>query len=473
MLNDRGPFRRASLKRYISQMNTPNPHVVFDDFVAEIIEQQGFAWEDDPRSVYDPQQLYTALERYATDWDDFEFTDSHLEYGFRKAFKIFAKPKSQESVHPLTDQEVIGRALKLEKSAGLPLMVSKADALVYSFDREQQVRSGLKAPNPCVAYKRTQKGNKTRLVWGYPLEMTIMESRFARPLIDIFKSKSTPMAFGMTKSELGAKLHRYFEDQEGTTVCLDYSKYDTTVSATMIRKAFQILSTWFSREDREDLGWDTMVNYFVTTPIVMPNGHLYTGKTHGVPSGSYFTQMIDSIINVALCYALRSRFHLTFGKEQVYVLGDDVIIQTRSKVDLREWASYLSQFGLIIHDDDKTVMDEVHFLGAVWTKGKPDAPIQELTKKAVFPETFRSYGGKHYVGAENVLRSYACNYKSAFELLPTTRRNDMYQLDKPRLGIDDADPKYLSGSDKFFEEEYALIRGKRNCESKLSLRFML
>lgn len=473
MLKDCGPFRRASLKRYISQMNTPNPHVVFDDVVAGILEQQGFAWEDDPRSVYEPQQLYAALERYATDWSDFERLDVHLEYGLRMAFKIFAKPRKERVVDPLTDDEVTRSALKMAKSSGLPLMTSKSESLTYSFDREKQIRARLKAPNPCVAYKRTQKGNKTRLVWGYPLEMTIMEARFARKLIDIFKQRSTPMAFGMTKTELGAKLSRYFEEQPGVTVCLDYSKYDTTISATLIRRSFNILATWFSEEDRKRLGWDTIVNYFITTPIVMPDGHLYTGKNHGVPSGSYFTQMIDSVVNVALSYALKSRFGLCFGEKQLYVLGDDVILKQSGKVNLSEWAAYLKSLGFILHDDEKTVVGKVHFLGAVWKKGKPDALIEELTKKAVFPENFRSYDGQRYVGAENVLRSYACSYLSAFHLLPTDRRWDMWQLDKPRVAVDDANPRYLTGSDKFFEEEYALIRGKRLCESKLSLRFML
>lgn len=473
MLKDRGPFRRVSLKSYISQMSTPNPHVVFDNHVAALLEQQGFAWEEDPRSVYEPQQLYTALERYATDWDNFENFDVHLEYGFRMAYKIFAKPKSQRHISPLSDDEVISKALKMSKSSGLPLMTSKAESLTYSFDRESQIRKGIKAPNPCVAYKRTQKGNKTRLVWGYPLEMTIMEARFARALIDMFKKAATPMAFGMTKAELGAKLNRYFEEQPGTTVCLDYSKYDTTISASMIRCAFKILGTWFSREDKEKLGWNTMVKYFIYTPIVMPDGHLYTGKNHGVPSGSYFTQMIDSVVNVALCYALKSRFGVTFKSRQLYVLGDDVILQTEGNVNLSEWSKYLQQFGLNLHDDEKTIVGQVHFLGAVWTKGKPDASIQELTKKAVFPENFRSYGSQCYVGAENVLRSYATSYLSAFKLIPTARPYDMWFLDKPRLAVDDADAKYLSGHERFLEEEYALTRGQRCCESKLSLRFLL
>lgn len=472
-LHDRGPFRRVSIKRYVSQMSTPNPKGVFDPFVAEILEQQGFCWEEDPRSIYDPQQLYDALERYATDWGHFEHLDKHLYYGLSMAFKIFAKPKSAGCLPVLSDTQVARKALKLKKSSGLPLMVTKGEALTYSFNRESQVRLGLKAPNPCIAYKRTQKGNKTRLVWGYPLEMTIMEARFARPLIDLFLSRTTPMAFGLTKCELGAKLHRYFEDEPGVSICLDYSKYDSTISATLIKHAFRILSTWFSEADREEFGWKTILRYFIWTPIVMPDGHLYTGKNHGVPSGSYFTQLIDSIINVALCYALKSRFGLDFTAKQLFVLGDDVILQQRGRFQLSEMAAYLATFGLHLHDDKKTVVGQVHFLGAVWTKGKPDAPIVELATKAIFPEQFRKYGESTYCDAEEVLRSYASNYKSGFNFIPRGDHSlDIWRMDKPRLGVK-TKTEFLSGSDKFLEEEYALIRGPKQYESCISMRYLL
>lgn len=455
LLVDRGPFRRVVLKNYISQMSSPNPKGVFDDNVAAILEQQGFCWEEDPRSIYDPQQLYSALNRYATDWRQFEELDDSLEYGFRKAFKIFARLKGEETLSPLTDSEVVSKALKLSKSAGLPLMTSKEASLTYSFNRESQIRLGIKAPNPCVAYKRTQKNNKTRLVWGYPLEMTVMEARFARPLIERFKHHATPMAFGMSKCELGAKLHAYFKCRPGRTVCLDYSKYDSTLSASMIRQAFRILSTWFENEDLESLGWNIIVEYFVSTPIVMPDGHLYTGKKHGVPSGSYFTQMIDSICNVALCYALQYKCSVRFADRSLLVLGDDVIVQVTSKVELKEWAKALANWGLVLHDDDKTVVDELHFLGAFWDSGKPDAPIDELVRKACFPEKYRDYQGNPDSGALSVLRSYASSYLSAFRLLPRHSAH-MRNIDFPYREDECLRPDYLSGSDRYFMEERTL-----------------
>jgi hypothetical protein len=457
MLIDRGPFRRAVLKQYCSQMSKANTRPVFDDFTAEILSQQGFSWEEDPRSIYDPQQLYTALNRYATQWTANEGLDSSLEFGFRKAYKIFARPKAWKQLQVLSDSEVQTKALKLAKSAGLPTMKSKRDSLTYAFDREKQIRLGIKAPNPCVAYKRTQKGNKTRLVWGYPLEMTIMESRFARPLIQRMLWMETPMAFGMMKITMGAKIHRYCVEGKGTTVCLDYSKYDTTLSKTMIKQAFRILSTWFSDEDRVEFGWDTVVGYFIGTPIVMPDGHLYTGKDHGVPSGSYFTQMIDSIVNVALCYALSHKFKFKIAHDSLYVLGDDVIMNVVGEVNLGKWGEYLtSKYGLLLHGEEKTEVGRAHFLGAYWDKGKPDVPIQELVNKATFPENFRDYGGQPHSGAEGVLASYASNYLCAHQFLPTGLRL------QPRVRDLSFAPdfRFLTGSDKYLYETEKLLGHK-------------
>lgn len=481
MLIDRGPFRRAALKPYISQMSKPDPRGIFDDHVAQILEQQGFSWEEDPRSVYDPGQLYAALERYATDFTLYERVDKHFAYGIRMAFKIFAKPKHFDTLEVLSDERVVKDALKLDKSAGLPTLTKKRDSLLYAFDREAQIRKGIKAPNPCIAYKRTQQGNKTRLVWGYPLEMTIMESRFARPLIDQFLQRRTPMAFGMSKTELGAKLHRYIKEDKGTTVCLDYSKYDSSVSKTLIKEAFRILSTWFTNTDEETYGWDTVVRYFITTPIVMPDGHLYTGKDHGVPSGSYFTQMIDSVVNVIAMYALRSRFGLDFKPTSLYVLGDDVIVSVYGKVDLSAWATYLATFGLHLHDDEKTEVDKTHFLGAYWEMGKPDVPLEKIISKSVFPESFRNYEGQPDRGSEDVLRGYASNYLSAIKMIPIPSPIDIWspqkmrQLDHPRIGRDD-NLKYLTGSDRFLSEELKLLKRDRLYQdrpSPLSLRIML
>jgi hypothetical protein len=451
-------------------MSTPDPKGLFDKTVAQVLDEQGFVWEESPRSIYDPEQLWIALQRFATDCPEHQGLDSNLEYGFRKAFSIFAKPKDFEPLKILSTEELVNEALHLEKSAGLPLMVSKAKSLNYSMDRAEQILQGIKAPNPCVAYKRTKDG--VRLVWGYPLEMVIIEGRFARPLINRFKNMRTPMAFAMTNCHLGANLSRHFEDEKGTTVSLDYSKFDSSVTAAMILEAFRILSTWFSDEDLDRYGWTTLVKYFIHTPIVMLDGHLYTGKTKGVPSGSYFTQLVDSVVNVALAYALAHKFHFYFGRRNIFVLGDDCILQVKGKVELEKWKAYLfNRFGMRINVK-KTVVGQVHFLGAIWIKGKPDAPIEELARKAVFPEHYRKYKGNPYRGAMAVIYSYGSNYLSGYKLFPRgNRKFDMRVVDVP-LDHREWDEAYMTGSDRIHWLE-ATMGGRDRRPTSLAERFLL
>lgn len=453
-LTNRGPYRRPQIKAYVARMSRPDPRILRDNFVAELLIQQGFSVSEFPRSVYDPQQLYTALERYATNWSQFERTDRHMEFGFRMAYKIFAKPRGEDNLSILTSTEQVTNANKLNKSAGLPSLKKKSDDLVYALDREQQVLEGKKAPTPCVAFKRTQQNNKTRLVWGYPFEMTLMESRFARPLIDRYKQMRTTMAFGWSKARLGAMIHSRIVERPGRIVCLDYSKFDSTISALFIRKSFQILRTWFDSEDMEKYGWDTIVQYFIHTPIVMPDGNLYTGKNHGVPSGSYFTQIIDSIVNTAVVFALVSKFQLSLSWKNLFVLGDDVIMNVKGAVDVERWNEYVNSFGLKFNVK-KTILDKPHFLGAYWYKGKPDASIDELAAKAVHPEQFRNYQGNLDTGPKTVLRSYASNYLSAHKFINVP---SIFEVHKNQpLAEDEENPDWMTGSDRFHAAEAKML----------------
>jgi hypothetical protein len=283
------------------------------------------------------------------------------------------------------------------------------------------------------------------------------------------------MAFGMSKTELGAIIHRYIVDSPGKIVALDYSGFDTTISKTMIKYAFRILGTWFTEEDCAEYGYNDLVSYFIRTPIVMPDGHIYRGKEHGVPSGSYFTQLVDSIVNVALCYALASRFNFKFTGTSLLVLGDDSIMNvTHGDVDLIAWAHYLGEFGLKLNIN-KSHIDEPHFLGAYWFRGKPDADLRSLVNKAAFPENFRVYEVTPRAGAEAVLRSYASSYLSAYVLLPMgNRRYESRTLDFPS-SEEMINPTHLSGSDRFLLEESKLGREEqpKSYIPTLSLRMLM
>lgn len=445
----RGKYRRAKLDGYIQTMSTPDDKVLWNTTVAHILEEQGFYIKEDPRSIYDPSQLYTALERYSPKYDTFvNQSDPHLKQGIAMAWSVYSKPKDRNYLKVLRTFDELSVATKGEKFAGLPSMGKKRDDIVYALDREKQVKDGIKTPSPCLAGKRTQRGNKTRLVWMYPYEMTLMEARFARPLIDTFLDRRTTMAFGMTKVEIGALVDSISFHSNGRPVAMDYSKFDSSIPSYLIKQAFKILSTWFSPEDRKEFGYEIVEKYFLHTPIVMPDGNLYTGKKHGVPSGSYFTQMIDSIVNTILLGSMSSAHQLGLQWKKMLVLGDDVLI-CMINPKLEEIRAYLLTFGIVLNLE-KTKF-EPHFLGATWNFGKPTRRLDELLSMAVQPETFKHMGDtdkERRFNGLSLLMNYSSTYVNAWRMLNgivrVPRHMNLWDLK--------IEPKYMSGSDRFFVE---------------------
>lgn len=442
-----GKYRRGKkLNGYTSQMASKRTEPVYDDRVASIMREQGFIWTDDNSSYYDPELLFEALERYSPSKDTYiNKNDAHLQAGLKMAYKVFARRKHLQVLKPLATSDDLYSAMNPGTSAGLPNLGSKKDDFWYALDREQQVMLGKKAPAPCLAGKRSQTGSKVRLVWMYPMEMTLMESRFARPLIDEFLISRTTMAFGYMKWELGAIVDSICNEMGGETVAMDYSKFDSSISSYLIKQAFGILATWFDPKDLEKYGWEQIINYFIYTPIVMPDGNLYKGKKHGVPSGSYFTQLIDSIVNTILIGAMSHKFKLGVNWTRFLVLGDDVIISfDDAKQKMPAISEFMREFGIILNTEKQEFGP--HFLGADWYHGKPFRDFEELKTKAVYPESFRNYKTDKLdrTGPWNVLYSYATQYYNGWKLL----KHDWMPFDwDQRSGSN----KYLTGLARYNE----------------------
>ncbi len=443
-IRDCGPFRRTVLKDYCKRMSSPNEEPIYDEVVAQYLYETGIRWENVPRSLYDPAQLYEALGRYG---QTAECEDNlYLQQAERIAFKIFGKPESHEYLDVLNDDEIVAYAVHLNKSAGLPSMKKKRDDLPYAFDRSYQILHGDKAPNPCVAYARTSSNNKTRLVRGYPFEMTILEARYAKPLINKFIERYSPIVYGLYKFETGALIQNRVINQ-GIPHCLDYSKFDSTIPAVLIRKAFKILRSWFRPEDTQGWGWDNIISYFVNTPIVMPDGHIYKGKKHGVPSGSFFTNLADSIVNTMVIFASLKEMGHDLHWRNIFVMGDDSIFPLDCVIDTEVLAQKLAKYNIKLNIE-KTVIGKAHFIGATWIYAQPHKKISELACKAVNPESRRQcskFGP--LIDAKQVIYSYASAYVEMYYAIKQS--NFIFGESLNRIEESGGKDAKLSGSDYF------------------------
>jgi len=389
------PYQRKAAKSTIAQMASPSGLIV-ERSLMTALQEQGFDLDPsrDNKSVYDPCALFLNLERYGESPATGKVNKKHMEQAIALGFKAFGHDGQRKKLKPLALTAALENVIKGEKASGAPEFLRKADAFHRDLDRANRIAEncrtgqGSKSAPPCVAYHRIQhgpEGPKTRLVWGYPLSMTLLEGSYARPLIDHFLTVKTPMAFGLQKFQLAARLVRVRNG--GVNYSIDFSKFDATIPNDLISVGFRILSTWF--DDLDDAVWDKIGNYFIHTPIVMPDGYVWL-KHRGVPSGSYFTQMIDSIVNyIVIQYIMLE----SCGRAvtNTLVLGDDSIFSCTTWVSLdllNEKARTLGMTISVAKSGRFRDGELVNFLGHTWKQGLVDRPVEDTAKRLAFPETW-------------------------------------------------------------------------------------
>lgn len=268
--------------------------------------------------------------------------------------------------------------------------------------------------------------------------MTILEGMVAKPLLSHFKGGTTPMAFAMTNKTMGMKMLAASNSNK-YWYSLDASQFDASIQTFCIHKAFDIVRTWFDLDAECYEGVtcaeliDIIENYFIHTPIVMPTGVkkvrgqgiLHIGKRHGVPSGSYFTQLVDSIVNVIVLGTLCSKFGFTVDERGIFVLGDDLLFFTNKHLNIKCMARYASDTFAMIFNEAKSThgrADEpVEFLGRTWCKGLPNRDTTKAIKKMLWPENRRNLGTEYSErrkNAESVVMSYSLSALQSTELIP-------------------------------------------------------
>lgn len=378
--------RRA--KDTIKYMQSPTG-IIVEGTVLRALRAQGFMLnaQKDNKSVYKPEQMFEALHKYAV---PHEITLDKDVY--KQAYDLTVKAFVDKTtlVQQTKDVMSIMDAVKGEKSSGAPEFSKKKDVSDKDYVRMLKWLDGRKKPDPCVAYHRVQHGDdgpKNRLVWGYPQSVTMAESTFARPLINHFLHVRTPMAMGMHRHKVSARMVSLLNVH--AKYGLDFSGFDASIHAKLIDMAFSILAKQidWTKSSRND--WDKIVNYFIHTPILMPDGEVYT-KHHGVPSGSYFTQMIDSIVNYfAIQYAVIKIFGYAIHLDKVLVLGDDSLFSLPKAVSLELFKEKFILLGLKMNAKKSVVSldnEDVHFLGHVWKHGLVDRDPLDIAKRMAFPE---------------------------------------------------------------------------------------
>nr|UDL14346.1 MAG: RNA-dependent RNA polymerase [Gammapartitivirus sp.] len=398
---------------YMSNSNT-DPHVreTLKLFSRDIYEDiRGFT-----RRPQGTPGMYTALGKFAGETCGFSNLAPWQRACMRKAIgnakRAFKLPYKRE---PL-DWHEVGQFLRRDTSAGSTFMGSKkGDVMEEIYHEARWLGHRMKQDGkqsfdpsrmrfpPCLAGQRGGMSEiddpKTRLVWIYPAEMLVVEGFYA-PLMyrDFMSDPNSPMLNGKSAQRLYTEWCCKLREGE-TLYGLDFSAFDTKVPAWLVRVAFDVLRqniNW-STFQGQPVGktdaqkwrnvWDAMVWYFVNTPILMPDGRMFR-KFRGVPSGSWWTQMIDSVVNhilidyLAACQEVEIR--------NLRVLGDDSAFRSGDQFDLEAAKRDSKPTGMVIKPEKcekSTDPSNFKLLGTKYRDGHVFREDDEWFKLALYPES--------------------------------------------------------------------------------------
>jgi hypothetical protein len=260
--------------------------------------------EDANRAKFGPRSLATKWDvRKASLYDYFENED--FDPG---DFNI-----GSGRLRPVSLKQVAQNLLK-SSSAGLPYMRRKGLVL-------QEALAGYvneKGVYPCVLFTRTQENKKTRNVWGFPISDTMNEQLVFIPFLQYEKTldyRSALLGPEYVDAAITKLLHNKSESE--LVLCVDFSAYDASVAPKNAYEAFSFIAASFQVGYHKEI-YD-IFRRFVTIPIDTPDGIL-TGP-HGVPSGSSFTNTVDSLVQY---YASGTIYDCQIqGDDGVYIIPRD------------------------------------------------------------------------------------------------------------------------------------------------------
>lgn len=268
----------------------------------------------------------------------------------------------------------------------------------------------------CAAFARSHISspdkNKVRAVWAYPVEVICQEARFSYPLVEELKNQRIfpESAYGMEMMKggmtwLNNQVMRTLARKPGSKfLCTDYSSFDSSVPAWLIRDCFSVIEKKFdfsriqtsygiveTDPEVELRKFRKMVSYFINTPIRNSDGRRFL-KDHGVPSGSMFTNIIDTMVNYLVSMSLCSDVFDNPPEWGIF-FGDDslICIPPEQLLDVEAFSmSADAVFGLTIHPDKCIATRNprnIHFLGYFNYHGTPIKSPIDLVASMLYPQT--------------------------------------------------------------------------------------
>lgn len=332
---------------------------------------------------------------------------------------LFHHTFGDNTLSPVGINEAVQKA-KLCASSGLPFLVKKAkviDEVVQNFDEL------IKRKDPGMVYTRTAEKGKTRNTIGYPIADTLLESMFYIPYL-LFERNLYHRAALVSPHLIDIRISEIIMSAIATgriIYSVDFKGFDASVKYQYIICSFEDIKSHFAPNFHSYLDYicERMYTITILTPLKLFFGF------HGIPSGSGWTNAIDSKIQEGLA-ALNDFISLL----ECQIQGDDgVYIMFRDKIE--EFENVFTYAGLKLEKSKSKIShnsavfcqklyhidyaDESGFIGGIY-------PVYRALNRLCFQESyvnFKSLGiqGKDFYGIRTLTILENCKYHPLFEEL--------------------------------------------------------
>lgn len=299
-------------------------------------------------------------------------------------------------VDPWSIDRVLKDAVHPTSHAGAPYFVRNDEVDVNVLIREcHDIVVNGKALPPFTVTSRTQHGEtapKGRLVWAAGLATTVLASRYSKPVYRAIERKYC-LAFGDSYPEIGSKLVS-MHTRKRFVYGFDFSAFDASLSARLIDSAFGIIKSHLRLNADDEQLFDRLVSDFIHSRLILPDGSMW--QVHrGVPSGSAFTSLVDSVANlIILQYIWISRTGHPLKEREVCVLGDDSVVASSWYLDLNQVEETAQELGMVLSIPKSARVGRggmVPFLGHGWRLGRAHRDKWELAIRLAFTEKWNKY----------------------------------------------------------------------------------
>lgn len=241
---------------------------------------------------------------------------------------------------------------------------------------------------PAMLYWRGQSRGpheipKQRTVWGYAHHIILIEEMFQLAILQALRNLPEFAAWNHP-SRVNQVITEIFDTAQQPILSVDFSGYDASLPKVLIHAAFEVVRSWFSTE------WHDLIHIieesFLTCGLWTPEGIL-GGRDGGVPSGSGFTNLIDSLCQLLGLRICEYRLHNPVVLATVQ--GDDGVYSFSKPWALSELQEVFESLGLKLSSDKGGIsMSVVYYLQNVY---HTDLRINGVIEG--FRPLGRAYGG--------------------------------------------------------------------------------